>query len=96
MVDKDKVAQINTFLQSELINRHRLEITAVEGGEWLEEAKLLKDSPTRRGLPLRILLRENKITGQIQIPPQRNGKWFIRRQKLSFFQKVILILKRLF
>ena len=95
MVDASKIKKINQFLQSELIKRHRFEITAVEGGEWLEESKLLKDSPTRKGKPLRDLLRDKKIVGQIQIPQQKNGFWFIRRQKLNFFQEIILFFKHL-
>lgn len=78
MPDIDKV---NTFLQKELIKRRQFEVPAVKAAEWLEEAGLLKDSPTRPGLPLRKLLRARLIVGQVQIPNRRYGRWFIRKSR---------------
>lgn len=75
MPDIDKV---NAFLQKELIKRRQFEVPAVKAAGWLEEAGLLNDSPTKPGLPLRNLLRAKKISGQVQIPNRKHGRWFIR------------------
>jgi hypothetical protein len=55
-------------------------VTAVEAAGWLDEAGLLSDSPHRPGLPLRNLLREQRIRGQRQEP---NRRWFIDRTTRS-------------
>ncbi len=67
---------ISDFLQRELIKRNLHTVTAVEAARWLDNAKLLKDSKVRPGLPLRDLLRAGRIGGQRQEP---NGRWFIDR-----------------
>lgn len=69
------VIQINRFLQSELTTRYLHEVTAVDAAVWLEQARLLMDSPNRPGKPLRDLLRNGKIDGAY-----RNGRyWFVRK-----------------
>ncbi len=70
------VEQINEHIQAELRRRERSEVAAVEAGRWLDEAGLLRDSDSRRGRPLRDLLRAGLIEGQRQEP---NGRWFIDR-----------------
>lgn len=65
---------ISVFLQKRLAILERDFTTAVEGAQWLDSAGLLKDSPNRRGLPLRVLLRAGAIKGQRQEP---NGRWYI-------------------
>ena len=53
----------------------------MEAATWLDEARLLKDSPGRPGLPLRNLLRTGRIAQGEQRPPTRNGRWFIVRDR---------------
>ena len=77
------IDSINAFLQKELIKRRLFEVTAVTAAGWLEEAGLLNDSRSRRGLPLRKLLRARLILGQVQIPNRRHGRWFIRAANKS-------------
>lgn len=74
---------INKYLQAELLRRGCEEFTACEAAKLLDDAGLLKDSRNRQGLPLRRLLRLGRIAGSVQIPPQRNGSWFIRREVKS-------------
>ena len=73
---KSKVDKINEFLQDKLKKDNKREVTAVEAAKWLDRAGLLKDSESRRGKPLRDLLRAGKITGQRQ---ESNSRWFIDR-----------------
>jgi hypothetical protein len=67
---------INRFLQEQLAHRDIDCATAVDAAEWLDQAGLLADSADRPGLPLRRLLRAQKIQGQRQEP---NGRWHIDR-----------------
>jgi hypothetical protein len=72
-------AQVNSaFLQRRLHQLGLDEVPAVAAAAWLDEAGLLRDSPTRPGLPLRTLLRAGTIPQGEQRPPFRNGRWFIR------------------
>jgi len=72
---------ISAFIQHELRTRGRDEVPAVEAARWLDHAHMLTDSPSRPGLPLRKLLRADRIEGAEQRPPQRYGRWFIRQLK---------------
>lgn len=67
--------EINRLIQSKLQELNLEEVTAVQAAEWLHEANILRDSSTRRGLPLRRLLRNGEIANSIQ----RNSRWFIIR-----------------
>lgn len=71
---------ISAFLQEQLRARALDEVRAVEAARWLDEANLLKDSRSRRGLPLRNRLRAGQIDSAEQRPPQPYGRWFIVRQ----------------
>jgi hypothetical protein len=71
---------IAVFLQRRLDQSGLDEVTAVEAAVWLDDAGLLKDSPTRPGLPLRQLLRAGKILQAEQRPPSPNGRWYIVRE----------------
>ncbi len=71
-----EVEAINRYLQRELKQRDEPEVAAVEAARWLDEAGLLRDSSSRPGLPLRKLVRQERLAGQAQEP---NGRWFIRR-----------------
>ena len=70
---------INTYLQAELVRRGKTAVTAVEAAKWLDEAGLLRDQPNRPGLPLRKMLRDGLISNSRQVPPQKNGNWFVVR-----------------
>ena len=70
------VGQINAFLQKRLRSEGRSEVRAVEAANWLDVAGLLKDSKTRRGKPLRDLLRARLISGAYQ----ESGRWWWIRQ----------------
>ena len=74
--DSEPTHDINEFIQSELVKRNLWEVTAVDAACWLDKAKILEDSSSRPGQPLRVLLRKGKINNAIQ----RNGRsWYIRR-----------------
>ncbi len=66
---------INDYLDKNNLN----EITAVEANRILDKAGVLKDSTSRPGLPLRNLLRDNKIpNAEYRIKPgDKRGFWFI-------------------
>jgi len=76
-------AEIDRFLQVELVRRRLGEVSAVEAAAWLDEQGLLPDSPSRPGLPLRNLLRAGRIRSGEQRPPQKHGNWFIVRRDLE-------------
>lgn len=69
------IKTIDNYLDKNKLN----EITAVEANSILEKAGILNDSSTRAGLPLRNLLRDNKIpTAEYRIKPgNKRGNWFI-------------------
>jgi hypothetical protein len=69
---------INDHIQQQLRIRGMSEVTAVEAARWLEDAGLLKDSASRPGKPIRVLLRAARITGQRQ---EANSRWFINRKR---------------
>ena len=73
-----EVALINRFLQRELHVRGLKEVTAVEAAHWLDQAGMLRNSPTRSGILLRDLRRARKIRGQRQ---ELNGRWFIEWER---------------
>lgn len=68
--------EISEFIQLVLRIGNRERVGAVEAARWLDVTGILRDSTTRRGLPLRKLLRGGKVAGQHQ---QEDGRWFIRR-----------------
>lgn len=61
---------IDTYLEHKKIS----EVRAVEAASILDRANILHDNSSRRGLPLRNLLRAGKIPHAYQLP---NGRWFI-------------------
>ena len=70
------IEDINNYIQEQLRLKGQSVTTAVEAAEWLDRAGILKDSPHRRGKPLRDLLRQGLIVGQRQKP---NRRWYIDR-----------------
>jgi hypothetical protein len=75
MADTDKISK---FLQEKLREENLIEVKATTAAIWLDDAGLLKDDKQRPGRNLRQLCRENRILGQIQRPPAKNGNWFIQ------------------
>jgi double-stranded uracil-DNA glycosylase len=75
------ISRINTFLQDQLSRKGMEEVSAVEAASWLHDASILRDSESRRGKPLRDLLRQQQILGQRQ---EANGRWFIERVSSTF------------
>ena len=68
---------INEFIQKKLIEKDLFEAKAVDVAIWLDNEGILKDSKSRPGQPLRVLLRNSKIKNAIQ----RNGSfWYIQRK----------------
>jgi hypothetical protein len=68
------IAEINVALQTRACAHPDRRITAVEGGAELDRLGLLRDSPTRRGKPLRDLLRAGSIAHAYQ---EGDRFWFI-------------------
>ena len=68
----DRLGRINAALQVLACSQSERRITAVDGARELDRRGLLKDSPTRPGLPLRNLLR----AGQIYAAYQEAGRWW--------------------
>ena len=79
MLDEICVKRINECLQKFLNDKSHGEVTAVDAAKYLDEIGLLSDSRLRPGLPLRNLLREGRIVGADQRPPQAYGRWWIKR-----------------
>lgn len=76
MTESTEINLINDFIQKTLKDRNLSEVTAVDAASWLDEASLLKDTPTRPGKPLRDLLNKKKIKNALQ----RNATyWYILR-----------------
>jgi hypothetical protein len=71
---------VSSYIQAELVRRDLMEVDAVTAAAWLDAAGILRDSPTRPGLPLRRLLRRGEIACADQRPPVKNGRWFIVRE----------------
>lgn len=70
MADIKKIIKtIDEFLE----RKNQETTTPVEINPYLETKKLLKDSSSRPGLPIRRLLRDKKIPHAYQV----NGKWQI-------------------
>jgi len=69
------ITAINHHIQGEMHRRQLATTTAVAAAEWLDWAKLLRDSADRPGRAIRFLLRDHLITGSRQ-----DGRfWFIDR-----------------
>jgi hypothetical protein len=74
MPTKAQIEQINRTIQQFACHQPDRRSTAVEVAAELDRAGLLRDSPTRRGKPLRDLLR----AGSIAHAYQEGGRfWFI-------------------
>lgn len=70
---------ITAFLQNQLRQLGLAEVPAVEAAQWLDRAGLLTDSASRRGLPLRRLLRGGQVSCAVQRPKLPRGNWFVLR-----------------
>jgi hypothetical protein len=70
------IEKINRLIQDRLAQEGLIFTRAVEAAQWLDESGLLKDSLTRKGRPLRDLLRLGLIWNAWQ---DANNKWFIDR-----------------
>ena len=64
------ISIIDKYIESE----HKDVLTAVEAGELLDKAGVLKDSLSRPGKPLRDILRAGYIAHAYQLS---NGRWFM-------------------
>jgi hypothetical protein len=71
------VNQVSAFVQAELARRRLDEVSAVQAAQWLDRERILADSSSRPGLPLRNLLRAGEVAGAEQRPAQPYGRWFI-------------------
>jgi hypothetical protein len=71
-VTRRSLAEINRAVQVIACSRPDREVTAVEAAQELDRLGLLNDSPTRRGKPLRDLLR----AGGIAHARQDGGRWW--------------------
>jgi hypothetical protein len=69
---RGSLAEINRALQAIACRQSDREVTAVEAAQELDRLGLLRDSPTRRGKPLRDLLR----AGSIDHSRQDGGRWW--------------------
>lgn len=69
---RGSLAEINRALQVIACHHSDREVTAVEAAQELDRLGLLRDSPTRRGKPLRDLLR----AGSIDQARQDDGRWW--------------------
>ncbi|MEA2442088.1 MAG: hypothetical protein QOH76_3512 [Thermoleophilaceae bacterium] len=69
--------RIKIYLQDELHRQQLAEVSAVEAAQWLDAEGILKDSPSRPGLPLRNYLRSGQVLGGTQRPAEKHGRWFI-------------------
>lgn len=69
------IKMIDEYLEK----NHLEEISAVEAAQILDKKGILKDSASRPGLPLRNILRDNKIPNAVykQKPGNKRGYWFI-------------------
>jgi|GEM_PF-1084008 len=69
---RGSLAEINRAIQAIACSHPDREVTAVEAAQELDRLGLLRDSPTRRGKPLRDLLR----AGSIDHSRQDAGRWW--------------------
>lgn len=69
---RSSLAEINRTIQAIACGHSDREVTAVEAAQELDRLGLLRDSPTRRGKPLRDLLR----AGSIDFSRQDDGRWW--------------------
>lgn len=76
------LSELNNFIQKYLSENKIDEISAVDIAKVLDEKGMLKDSKGRPGLPLRRLLRANRIIGNYQYP---NKRWVIRTTKNEIY-----------
>jgi hypothetical protein len=73
-----QLAAINVFLQTQLREKGKTKVGAIEAAGWLDAAGLLPHG-SRPGVNLRKLLRAGQIHGgrQDPPPPAKNGSWFV-------------------
>lgn len=69
----NKIDEINMFIQDKLAKLKLNKVNVIQAARWLDSAKLLKDSGSRPGQPLRRLLRDGKINGC----KKEGSRWFI-------------------
>ena len=74
---------IINFLDKCIQQKHVNKLTAVEAAELLDKAGILKDSISRKGQPLRKILRAGLIPHAYQV----GTLWFIPLSKYSFAAK---------
>lgn len=72
---KQRIKNINDFLQKKLREEGLKEIDCIQAAAWLNDNNILADSESRPGKPLRDLLRDKQIVGAYQMS---NRRWFIR------------------
>lgn len=72
------IERINRHIQERMLIEDRTSVTAVEAAIWLDEAGLLHDSITRKGKPIRGLLRSGLINNCWQ---DSKNRWFIDREQ---------------
>ena len=75
---------IISFLDKIIEHKHVNVLTAVEAGELLDKAGILKDSVSRKGKPLREILRAGLIPYAYQV----GARWIIPHSKQSSLRKV--------
>lgn len=78
----DPVALI-TCIDEHLEQKKLPYVTAVEANELLASKGLLRNSASRRGKPLRDLLRDGQIPHAYQDPPGKYGRWHIPHSDLK-------------
>ncbi len=68
---------VHRCLQNHMRDRGLRELDPVTAGALLGSVRILRDSRTRPGLPLRNLLRAGLIPGAYQVPNTKYGRWHI-------------------
>jgi len=76
----DKISKIIQLIDEFLNLNHQYETTPTEVSPYLEKKGILKDSRTRKGKPLRDLLRKGKIPHAYQV----GRRWIIPKSNINF------------
>lgn len=71
--------EISAHLQARLTQEGLSEVAAVAAARWLDDAHLLRDSASRRGLPLRNRLRDGRVAHAELRRVGGADRWFILR-----------------
>lgn len=77
MHNMDRIDRMIKIIDEYLESSNQREIEPDEANDVLEKEGLLNNSDERPGLPLRKLLRAGKFPHAYQIPPKKNGRWYI-------------------